>query len=83
MENDYYRTRILDLGAFLIASDIPLVDVEPAYSGLFFFVFENPQKCIELERSFNAGGLNVDAQKLLAAKSHLIDELQRRKNANK
>jgi hypothetical protein len=73
-----FKTRILDTAAFLIASGCDLIDIEAAYSSLYYFVFEDAPKCQKLENDFNNGGA-VNAQALLSAKSYLLAEMRKRR----
>lgn len=78
----FYRTRTLDLGAYLMASGISYVNCESLYGEIFTLVFEDLEKCELLEKEFYSNA-TINAQKLLASKSYLMKEINKMKGFNK
>ena len=47
-----FRTRELSLATFLWSKGIVYLGPEPITSDSCYFTFENPEKCIELEKKY-------------------------------
>ena len=50
--NNIYRTRELSLATFLWSKGIKYLGPEPITSESCYFTFENPDKCLQLEKEF-------------------------------
>lgn len=50
--NNVFRTRELSFATFLIASNIEYLGVEVIAPQTYRFMFEDPQRCYELEKNF-------------------------------
>ena len=47
-----FRTRELSLSAYLVKNGIKYLGPERITSNSYYFTFENPEKCIKLEKEF-------------------------------
>lgn len=63
-----FKTRETSLATYLIARGIKYIGPEEIAPGMYSFVFENPDKCYELEKEF------------LTIKSNLLKDLENDKN---
>lgn len=72
MEQDRYKTKILNIAAFLFASGLQLVDTIRV-NGDVFFLFTPKNKAEQLVESYFAGRANVDPRELFARLNDLRD----------
>ncbi len=70
MNNNSFKTRELSLATFLIASNVKYLGVEVIAPQMYRFLFEDPQKCYDLEKKY------------LVIKKHLLRQAQEKENAN-
>lgn len=66
------------ISAAFLASDVPLLELEP-HGKYFVFVFGEPEKCTELEIEWMRGELNVSASKYASAIKKLKNLIYSRK----
>ena len=71
MNNDEFKTRELSLAALLIINGIKYLGVEILAPQTYRFLFENPQKCYDLEEKF------------LVVKKELLDQAQQKEHEKK
>lgn len=72
MENDFYRTKILNIASYLYASGVQLVDTFRE-NGEVFFIFSPKEKAENLVESYFAGIATVNPRELFARLNDLRD----------
>jgi Domain of unknown function (DUF5659) len=71
-KENVYRTRRLNLAAYLYASGLTLFDAEEI-NGEYFFIFTPAEKAVDLVDSYYAGNARVNPQDLFARLNDLKD----------
>lgn len=51
-KDGFYRTRELSLATYLISLGLDFVAVEPITENSYWFVFEEPDRCLKFEKKF-------------------------------
>ncbi|OGK54991.1 hypothetical protein A3H78_00760 [Candidatus Roizmanbacteria bacterium RIFCSPLOWO2_02_FULL_36_11] len=72
MINDSYRTKILNIAAYLYATGLQLVDTTKENSEVFF-IFTPKSKAEQLVESYFAGTASVNPRELFARLNDLRD----------
>lgn len=72
MEQDGYRTKILNIAAFLYASGLQLVDTA-RINGDVFFIFAPQDKATQLVEKYFAGTALINPRELFARLNDLRD----------
>ena len=52
MNNQIFKTRELSLAAYLVGKGVKYLGPEPITQDSYYFTFENPEKCYELEKEY-------------------------------
>lgn len=50
--NNIYKTRELSLATYLVGKGVKYLGPEPITQDSYFFTFENPERCFELEKEY-------------------------------
>lgn len=72
MEQDQYRTKILNIAAYLYAAGLQLVDTTKV-NGNVFFIFTPKDKAEQLVEMYFAGTANINPRELFARLNDLRD----------
>ncbi len=72
MEKDRYKTKILNIAAFLYAAGLPLVDTIKV-NGDVFFLFTPKEKAEQLVEHYFAGTATINPRELFARLNDLRD----------
>ncbi len=72
MDQDQYKTKTLNIAAFIYASGLQLVNTTKV-NGEIFFIFTPKNKAEELVNSYFAGTASIDPRELFARLNDLRD----------